>query len=187
MVNMYQLWIPIVLSAVLVFLASSVIWMVLPYHRKDVTGVTDENALADALRKQKLAPGQYFIPFTADPAARQSPEFKKKMTDGPQAMITIKPVSDGGMGGMLIRWFIYSLILSSVVAYVSGRTLQPGASYLAVFRVVGTVAWLGYGGAHAVYSIFWGRPWRSTLLDTWDALVYGLLTAGAFGWRWPHG
>ena len=186
MVTIVQLWVTIILSAVLVFVASSMIWMALPFHKKDVVGVTDENALADAFRRQNLAPGQYCIPYVADPAQRKSPEFMKKIADGPLVLITIRPKSDGGMGPMLARWFVFLLVISSLVAYVTGRTLGPGHSYLAVFRVAGTVAFLAYGGAHAVYGIFWGRPWRVVWLDILDALIYGLLTAGAFGWRWPQ-
>jgi hypothetical protein len=186
MVYMYQLLLPIVLSAALVFIASSLVWMVLPYHRKDVGGTPDEKGLAEALRKQNLAPGQYFVPWCADPAERKTPEFQKKMTDGPVAMITVMPPGRMNMGMTLAKWFVFSLVISAVVAYVTGRTLGPGRTYLSVFRVAGTVAFLAYGGAHAIYGIFWGRPWRIVWLDIFDALIYGTLTAGAFGWRWPQ-
>jgi hypothetical protein len=86
---------------------------------------------------------------------------------------------------MLGQWFAYILVITSVVAYVAGRTMGPGMSYLAVFRVVGTVAWLGFGGSHAIYAIFWGRPWNVAWKDSFDALIYASLSAGAFGWLWP--
>jgi hypothetical protein len=186
MVNLSQLLLPIVLSAVLVFIASALIWMMLPYHRKDVLGTPDEKSLVEALRKQNLAPGQYSIPFCADPAERKTPEFQKKMADGPVAMITIMAANPMNMGPMLAKWFILALVLSASVAYVTGRTMGAGSSYLSVFRVAGTVAFLAYGGAHAIYAIFWGRPWRAVWFDIFDALIYGSLTAGAFGWLWPH-
>jgi hypothetical protein len=186
MVNMYQLWMPIVLSSVLVFFMSSLIWMALKYHKNDITGLPDEPSIVDALRKQKLAPGQYAFPWHADMAAMKSPEFQKKMAEGPVGMITIRPPGNAGMGPMLGKWFIYLLVISSVVAYVTGRTLTAGVSYLVVFRVAGTVAFLGYGGAHAIYAIFWGRPWSVVWRDIFDSLLYGCLTAGAFGWLWPR-
>ncbi len=133
-----------------------------------------------------MMPGQYCIPWVADPAQRKSPEFIKKMTDGPVAMITIRPAGESGMGGMLAKWLMYSLVISATVAYVTGRTMGAGHSYLSIFRVTGTVAFLAYGGSHAIYGIFWGRPWRVVWLDIFDALIYGSLTAGAFGWRWPQ-
>jgi hypothetical protein len=185
MVNMVQLWMPILLSAVLVFLASSLIWMALPYHRTDATGVPDENALADVLRRQKLAPGIYVVPWAVQ-KQRQTPEFQQKMKDGPVAMITSFAPGPMNMGKQLTTWFVYSVIISAIVAYVASHTVSPGQSYLAVFRVVGTVAWLAYGGAHAIYGIFWGRPWSVVGKDIFDALIYGCLTAGAFGWLWPH-
>jgi hypothetical protein len=107
------------------------------------------------------------------------------MADGPHAFITITPPRTMNMGPMLGQWFAYILVITSVVAYVAGRTMGPGMSYLAVFRVVGTVAWLGFGGSHAIYAIFWGRPWNVAWKDIFDALIYASLSAGAFGWLWP--
>ncbi len=186
MVTIMQLWMPIVLSAVLVFFASSLIWMALPYHKSDLAGLPDEPAVADALRKQKLAPGQYAIPYHATMEGRKTPEFQKKMADGPLALISIRANTGGGMGPMLGQWFAYLVVIEIVVAYLAGRTMAPGAAYLAVFRVAGTVAFLAFGGAHAIYAIFWGRPWSVAWKDTFDALIYGCLTAGAFGWLWPR-
>ena len=35
-------------------------------------------------------------------------------------------------------------------------------------------------------SIWWGKPWRNTCLEALDGVLYGLLTAGSFGWLWPR-
>ena len=186
MVNMREIWAPIVISSALTFVASSVIWMFLGYHKSDMASVTDEEALRETLRKQNLAPGQYGLPWSTDQKQRATPEFKKKMIDGPLANITIRPAGSTGMGKVLGQWFLYLLILNSVIAYAAGRTLPHGLSYLTVFRAVGTISFLAYGGSTAVSSIFWGRPWKTTAKDLFDAFLYACLAAGSFGWLWPR-
>jgi len=81
---------------------------------------------------------------------------------------------------------VYYLLVSIIVAYVAGHVLPAGTPYLQVFRVVGTVSWLAYGFGVVPESIWFSRPWSSTFKQIFDALLYGLVTAGTFGWRWPH-
>ena len=65
MVTLDALWLPILVSTVLVFVASSLVWMVLPHHRSDVKGLADEAAVMEALGHQALAPGLYNFPHAA--------------------------------------------------------------------------------------------------------------------------
>ena len=89
------------------------------------------------------------------------------------------------MGGTLVGWFLFTLVVSFFVAYLAGHALAPGTHYLQVFRVVGTVALLAYAAGSAPNSIWMGKPWSSTFKDMLDGLIYALLTAGTFGWLWP--
>jgi hypothetical protein len=89
------------------------------------------------------------------------------------------------MGKALGFWFVFCLVISLFVAYLTGRTLGPGADYLAVFRVAGTTAFLGYAAAQATDSIWKGQAWGATCKHLLDGLIYALLTAGTFGWLWP--
>ena len=50
MVPLMSLWIPIVLSAVIVFVASSAIHMILTYHKGDFGQVPSEDGVREALR-----------------------------------------------------------------------------------------------------------------------------------------
>src|SRR6266851_8791731 len=43
MVSLSALWLPIVLSAVIVFVASSIMYMLLPYHRSDYRKLPEED------------------------------------------------------------------------------------------------------------------------------------------------
>lgn len=186
MVSIPSLWLPIVLSAVLVFMGSSVIHMLLTYHKNDFQSVDDEDGAQDALRGLGLAPGDYMIPYAGTSENMKSPEFQAKVEKGPIATVTIFPKSAWtSMGKQLGQWFVYCLVVSVVAAYVAGRTLGAGAEYLAVFRLIGTVAFACYAMALPLRSIWFHQNWGATLKGMFDGFVYACLTAGAFGWLWP--
>ncbi len=186
MVTIPMLWPPILISAVLVFVASFLIWTVLHVHKTDYHGLPDEAGVTEALRRQGAEPGQYIIPYAADRAARKDPEFVKRIEQGLVGFLTLAPSGSQRMGRNLALWFTYVLVISVGVAYLTGRTLPPATEYLQVFRVAGTAAILGYSGAVIPSGIWFGRPWRNVCKDVIDGVVYGLLTAGSFGWLWPR-
>ena len=78
MVSLAQLWLPIVLAAVAVFVASAVIHMVLKYHNSDYRPFPNEDEVAAAIRKGSPAPGQYAIPYCTDMKEMEKPEMKAK-------------------------------------------------------------------------------------------------------------
>jgi Flp pilus assembly protein TadB len=176
----------ILLSAVVVCIASSIIHMLFTYHFKDFKRVPDEEKLMDALRGFNIPPGEYLIPCASSHAARKTPEFQEKMKKGPAVLMTVWEGGMASMGMNLVQWFIYSVIVGIFAAYVAGRALGPGASYLAVFRFAGVTAFACYTVAHWQDSIWFKRSWGRTFRGTIDGLVYGLLTAGTFGWLWPE-
>jgi hypothetical protein len=186
MVALASLWMPIVVAAVLVFIASSIIHMVLPIHKSDYKGFSNEDEIRAAIRKGNPGPGIFMMPYCGDMKEMKSPEMLKKWQEGPVGMVVLRAPGAMSMGPALAQWFGYNLIISVFAAYVAGHTLQAGTPYLAVFRIVGTTAWLGYSGGVAASSIWMGRPWSVTLKEMVDGLVYGLVTAGAFGWLWPR-
>lgn len=183
MVPILSLWTPILLSAVLVFVASSILHMVLPYHRSDFRKVESEDALMESLRKLNVAPGNYMMPHAASPSAMKDPAFIEKKKRGPVAVLTV--MRDPSMGASLAQWFVYCVVVSVVAAYIAGRALGPGAEYLAVFRFAGATAFVAYGLALWQNSIWYKIAWSTTLKSNIDSLIYGLLTGGAFGWLWP--
>jgi Flp pilus assembly protein TadB len=185
MVQLTALWLPILLSAVLVFIASSVIHMLLGYHRsKDWRKVPSEDDVMEALRRFKIPPGDYLIPSPETRAQMNTPEFKAKRDKGPILMMTVLP-NAGGMGRNLVLWFLYTIVVGVFAGYVAGIVLAPGTPYLMVFRVTATVAFAGYALALWQHSIWYGRSWAATVTSTVDGLIYALLTGGAFGWLWP--
>jgi hypothetical protein len=186
MVSLTSLTIPILLSAVIVFVASAIIHMVLPYHRSDLRKLPQEDDVIEALRRFKLQPGDYAIPHAGSPAGMKDPIFIENMTKGPVAFMTVAPSGPPSMGTSLALWFVYCVIVSFCAAYVAGRALGPGAHYLEVFRFAGCAAFLAYSLALLQNSIWWKRNWGMTLKTMFDGLVYAGLTAGTFGWLWPR-
>ena len=182
-VSLMSLWLPIVLSAAIVFIASSLVWMVVQYHNSEWNQLPDESAARSALKG--TAPGQYSVPHAATAADRNNPEWREKYKAGPVAMLVVIPHGSLAMGKQLTQWIIYCLLASILVAYVTSIALTAGADYLEVFRVAGTVAVLTYSGAVPIKAIWFGHTWSSTAKDALDGLIYGLLTAGVFGWLWP--
>lgn len=185
MVPIMSLWVPILLSAVIVFVASSIIHMVLPYHRTDYRKLPAEDEVMDALRKFGIPPGDYMIPRAGSPKDMKAPGFIDKMKRGPVAVMTVMASGPPSMGKPLAQWFLYCIVVSLFAAYMAGRALAPGTDYLAVFRFAGCTAFVGYTLALWQNSIWYKRAWSTTVKSTFDGLVYGLLTAGTFGWLWP--
>ena len=186
MVPLASLWLPVLLSAVVVFIASSILHMVLPIHRSDYGRLPSEDDVMAALRKFSIPPGDYLVPCAGHPSEMKTPAFVDKMTKGPVMLVTVMPSQMPSMGAPLALWFVYCVVASVFAAYVAGRALGPSAPYLAVFRFAGTVAFVGYSLALWQNSIWFKRSWVTTAKSTFDGLVYALLTAGVFGWLWPR-
>lgn len=185
MVPIHALWLPILLSAVIVFVASSIIHMVLPVHKSDYRKLPDEATVLDSLRGTGVTPGrEYRFPYCTQKEMKSS-ENLEKLKRGPVGLLVIMPSGVPNMGKFLGQWFVYCVVVSILAAYLTGRTRTPGAEYLEVFRVAGATAFIGYSLAQAQNSIWRGVTWSVTLKHMLDGLIYGLLTAGMFGWLWP--
>ena len=175
MVFLAALWLPIVVAAVIVFVASSIMHMVLPYHRSDYSQIPDEDKVRAAIRAANLKRGLYVFPFCTHKDMK-SPDTAAKYKEGPVGFLTIMPTGVPAMPKFLGLWFGYCLVIGFFTAYVTAHTVAAGANYLVVFRVAGTVAFMAYGLGHLSNGI----------KEVFDGLIYGLLTAGTFGWLWPH-
>jgi hypothetical protein len=186
MVPLASLWLPILLSAILAFVASFVLHMLLPLHRNDLRKVPREDDLLDALRRLDVPPGDYAAPHATGPEAMKDPAVVDRMKKGPLVLMTVSPGQAPSMSRELGLWFVYCLVVSVFAAYLAGRAVGPGTEYLEVFRFAGTSAFLGYSLALVQHSIWYRRNWGTTLKSMFDGLVYALLTAGVFGWLWPR-
>lgn len=186
MTGLLALWLPILLSSVFVFVVSSIIHMMSPWHKSDYPKMPNEEKVMDALRPLAIPPGDYMVPRPADMKDMRSPEFIEKQKKGPIVMMTVWPNGPASMTKNLVQWFLYTVVIGFFAAYVAGRALPVGAAYLQVFRFVGTTAFVGYSLGLWQMSIWFNRSWTSTFKSTVDGLVYALFTAGTFGWLWPR-
>ncbi len=186
MVSLGSLWLPILVSAVLVFAVSAIIHMVLKYHSSDYKPLPNEDAVRAAIRAGNPAPAQYVIPYCSDMKDMEKPEMKQKYAEGPVAVMNLMRPGAPNMGKYLSQWFVFILFVSFFIAYVGAHSIPPGTAYLEVFRVVGAVGFLAYAAGQVPESIWMGRPWKVTVKNVVDGLVYALVTAGTFGWLWPR-
>lgn len=184
MPSLMSLWLPILLSTVFVFIASSIIWMALPIHKKDYGQLGEkEDAVMSAVRSWGLRGGMYMFPM-GDCKNTKDPALAERMKSGPWGVFMLRD-RPWNMGSCLGLWAVNILILTFVVAYVAAHALPAGAAYLKVFQIVGATALLAHGGSVMCDSIWKGRPWSHLPGALFDAIVYALLTAGTFGWLWP--
>jgi hypothetical protein len=186
MVELSALWMPILVSAVLVLVALVIIHGMLGWHKDDMAALPGEPAVMDALRGANVPPGEYRFPYARTTQEMTTPEFEEKMKRGPVGIMSVWPNGEINMGKLMGQWFVYSLLVAMLAAYVTGETRAPGASSLEVFRVSGVVAFCCYVVAHWQNWIWWGKGTRFTLTHSLDGIVYALITGATFGWLWPR-
>lgn len=184
--DLASLWLPIVLSAVFVFLASSLVHMVIPIHKGDYKKLPGESAIMAEMRKHSLATGTYMFPGMESMKDCKSPEYLEKYKQGPVGILTMMPGGTPSMAKNLVQWFFYCVLISVFVGYVC-TLLLAGTAYGEVFRWAGTVALLGYSASGLVDSIWKGQKWSITMKFVFDGVLYALVTAVTFGWLWPKG
>lgn len=185
MVSLTALWLPILVSAAIVFVASSLIHMASPWHKNDYPQVPNEEGLRAAMRPLVIPPGDYMVPRPSSSQELRDPKFMEKVNEGPNLILTVLPNGPWSMGRNLGLWFLYLVAVSLFAAYVASRALPPGAAYLHVFRFAGTTAFLGYVAALWQMSIWYRRAWSMTLKATLDGAIYAAVTCAVFGWLWP--
>ena len=183
MVHLSTLWLPVLVSAVFVFIASNLLWMALPFwHRADYKKLPDESTVLGALKG--AASGQYIAPVVDWP--KSTPEEKAAIQQGPMTLMMVRNPNSFSFGKSITIYFLYCLVISALVGYLTGVVLAPGVHYPRVFRVAGTAAILAYSFRGVPDSIWYGKPWVVTIKEIIDGVIYGLLTAGTFGWLWPR-
>lgn len=181
-----ELWLPILLASVFVFIVSSVIHMVLKVHKSDYKKLKNEDLILDTFRSHGIQAGQYVFPCADSMKEMGSPEMEAKRKRGPVGWLNILPPGSFNIGKNLMQWFLNCLLISVLVAYLAWHSLQPGASFMAVFRIAGVAAILAYAVGRIDDSIWRGVPWSTTAKFLFDGIVYGLATAATFAWLWPN-
>ena len=186
MTPLSALWLPILLSAVFVFIASSVIHMGPFWHKNDFRAMPREAEVMDALRPFAIPPGDYVVPRCSKMSEMKSPEFKEKMRKGPVMFATVFPNGVMGIGRNLVLWFVYLLVVELFAAYISGRAIAPPTTFRRAFRFTGAVSFVGYALALWQMTIWYRRAVSTAIKDTIDGIIYAVIAGATFGWLWPH-
>lgn len=185
MVTLVNLWLPILVSAVFVFIAANILWMALPFwHHKDYAMLAPEQSDGVVANIKNAASGQYMVPSVN--WGKLTKEQQAAVQSGPGGLLIVRNPMNFSLGSMLVRFFLYNVVVITVVAYVASLALEHGAKYPQVFRVAGSAGILGYAFHTVSDSIWYGRPWSATTKFIIDGIIYGLLIGGTFGWLWPH-
>lgn len=185
MVPFTELLFPILLSAVFVFIVSSILHMVVQMHTSDCQKIPGEDKFLQAMRNENLQPGSYMFPHGCSPKEMGTPEMIEKFNQGPVGFMTVTPNGMPNMGKSLGLWFAYTIVIGIFVAYIAGMGLERGAGFMAVFSMTAASAILGYAVPAVVDSIWKGQKWSITGKFIFDGLCYGLTTAATFAWLWP--
>jgi hypothetical protein len=180
-----SLWLPILLSAVVVFVISSLIHMVVKWHSSDYGTLPNEDAVRAAIRAGNPAPGRYVVPQCKEMKDMASEAMKKKYQEGPVGHITLLPNGQPNMGKYLGLWFLWSLAIATVAAYLAAIifTLDPAHARGAA-KLVGAVSFIAHGFGTVSESIWGGRPWSQSVKYLLDAALYAVGSAFVFYWLW---
>ncbi len=189
-----ELWLPIIVSAVAVWIAAAVAWTALPHHKKDFKKLPDESGFIAQLRAMSIPPGSYMIPMCSHSKGGMSEEAKRCMAEGPLGFISLwKPPAT--MGKNMVLSFCVYLGVSITIGYLAWVTLgtpdglsigaAAGHSFGRVFQITGTAGILAYVFAHIPGGIWFGTPARSILMNIIDGVAYGCITGAIFAWLWP--
>jgi hypothetical protein len=180
-----SLLLPILVSAVAVFIVSSVLHTALPWHHKDWKQLPNEGDVQDAMRKAGVTPGDYMLPFPGGEGGMKNPTFRERMTAGPQATMIVRAGGMPNMGAYLGKWFAHLVVVSALCAFNVAHAAEPGGDTHRVFHFVALPAFLAYGLALWQDQIWYGKSTATSIRNTIDALLYALVTAFVFMWMWP--
>ncbi len=182
---LFSLWLPILLSSVVVFVISSLVHMVFKWHAGDYNRLPNEDAVRAAINAGNPEPGRYVLPHCADMKDMASEGMQRKYAEGPVGHLTIGENGAPNMGKYLGLWFVLTLVVSTVAAYVATKfvRMDPSQAFRAA-KLVGIISFVGYGFGTLQESIWMMRPWASTAKYLLDATLYALGTALVFWWLW---
>jgi hypothetical protein len=179
-------WLPALVSAVFLFITSAILQMATGWHHSDYGALPDEEAFRNVVRPLAIPPGDYTVPVPKWGGEMRSPEFTKKVDEGPRVMMTVLPNGMTGMNSMLLWQFLYFLFVSWFAGHFSFRVFGPAAHDHDILHTVAGISFAAYGLALWPLVIWFRRSFKTTLKANVDALIYAVITALTFCWLWPR-
>jgi hypothetical protein len=180
-----QLWLPILATAVFIFIASSLIHMVFKWHNSDYKKLANEDDVRTAIRAGSPQPGQYVLPHCNDMKEMQADAMQKKYLEGPIAFMTVRENGPPGIGLSLSLWFVYCIVIAAVCGAIALHVYGVNANPRRAAHLVGLVSFLAFVGGSVQMGIWMGKPWGSVAKDALDGFIYATIGAFTFMWLWP--
>ena len=182
---LFSLSLPILLSAVVVFVISSLIHMVLKWHASDYGSFANEDAVRAAIRAGNPAPGRYVVPHCKEMKEMGSEAMQQKYREGPVGHLTILPSGMPNMGKHLGLWFLWSLGVAVVAAFLASQIfLLDSAHARGAAKLVGAVTFIAHGFGTVTESIWMMRSWSASTKYVLDAALYAVSSGLVFFWLW---
>lgn len=186
-----QLWLPILVSGVVVWIASAIFWMAIGHHNKDrdtLPAGADRELMA-TISRLNIAPGSYSFPDFSQvdkslpPKERRAAQ-KALYNTHPQGLLRVwRPIN---MGRNMALTFLFYLVSSTVIAYLAWAALPHGATFAKVFQVVGTAGVLAFTFASFPGDLWFQEKRRAMVMCLIDGVVLGLIAGAIFAWLWPR-
>jgi hypothetical protein len=170
----------VIISAVVLFFASFLSWMVLQLHKQDWNKIAKEDELMAAVKQCDLPVGSYMFPRCESHAQMQTPEFQAKYAAGPRGVMTI--LAPTNMGQNLGLTFLYFLAVSAGLACLTNIAFPHGAAFLSIFGFVFLAGLMTFLAA-MVQNAIWFRP--RIVGHVIESIGYAVLTAAIFAAMWP--
>lgn len=190
--DLFSLWLPILLSAVAVWFLATIASMALPHHKNDFIALPTpeaEDAFMQFIRTSAIKPGNYLFPDFRTSEALKSEKVAKAIEEGPIGHLSLwqPPLT---MASKMAATFAVYLAVSILLALLATITLPlppaKPAETLKVFEVVTLAGILAYSFSFMPSAIWFGAYKRTIIAGLLDGIAYGALTGAIFAWRWPH-
>lgn len=182
------LWLPILLSAGVIWVMSIIFGMALPHHKQDWIGLGDEDGFMEDLRRRGIKPGNYLFPDFRSSEQLRSEKVERALKEGPVGHLSVwkTPVT---MGDKMVGTLVVHLVVCILIAYLT-RIALPAASppppFAKVFQIAGTAGVLAYSFSFIPNALWFGAYKRTIVASIFDGVLYGVVIGAIFAWRWPQ-
>ena len=188
MVSIPELWLPILVATVLVFVASNLVWMVLPHHKSDARRLPDEAAALGRAGQAGPEAGPLPLPVGQLDGRDEGPGLRREAEQGTGGAADgdpERPVQHGSVARPVDRLPGRGRHLRRLRHGPRARRPAPTTSRSSASRAPWP-SWPTRGAQLPARHLVGQAAGRRAVKEILDGLLYGLLTAGAFGWLWPR-